>query len=49
MAAAGKYVRGFGIASECGISRGRHPSLATEFMRVYAGAADAGPAEAPDA
>ena len=49
MVAAGKYVRGFGIASECGISRGRHPSLATEFMRVYAGAADAGPAEAPDA
>ena len=49
MAAAGKYVRGFGIASECGISRGRHPDLATEFMRVYAGAADAGPAGAPDA
>ena len=49
MAVAGKYVRDFGIASECGISRGRHPSLATEFMRVYAGAADAGPAQAPDA
>ena len=39
----------FGIASECGISRGRHPSLATEFMRVYAGAAEAGPAEEPGA
>jgi hypothetical protein len=48
MAAAAKYVRGFGIASECGISRGRHPSLAAEFMRVYAGAAEAGPAEPPD-
>jgi hypothetical protein len=49
MAVAGKYVRDFGIASECGISRGRHPDLAAEFIRVYAGAADAGPAEAPDA
>ena len=49
MAVAGKYVRDFGIASECGISRGRHPDLAAEFMRVYAGAADAGPAKAPDA
>ena len=39
----------FGIASECGISRGRHPSLAREFMRVYAGAAAAGPAAAPGA
>jgi hypothetical protein len=49
MAVAGKYVRDFGIASECGISRGRHPDLAAEFMRVYAGAAEAGPAKAPDA
>jgi hypothetical protein len=49
MAMAGKYVRDFGIASECGISRGRHPDLAAEFMRVYAGAAEAGPAEAPQA
>jgi len=47
MAMAGKYVRDFGIASECGISRGRHPSLAAEFMRAYAAAAEAGPAEAP--
>jgi hypothetical protein len=46
MAVAAKYVRDFGIASECGISRGRHPALATEYMRVYAGAAAAGPAEA---
>jgi hypothetical protein len=45
MAVAARYVRDFGIASECGISRGRHPALATEFMRVYAGAAAAGPAE----
>jgi hypothetical protein len=49
MAVAGKYVRDFGIASECGISRGRHPDLAAEFMQVYAAAAEAGPAEAPDA
>jgi hypothetical protein len=46
MAVAAKYVRDFGIASECGISRGRHPSLAKEFMQVYAGAAESGPAEA---
>jgi hypothetical protein len=49
MAAAAKYVGDFGIASECGISRGRNPSVAAEFMRVYAGAAQAGPATAPDA
>jgi hypothetical protein len=48
MAVAAKYVQDFGIASECGISRARHPSLAREFMRVYAGAAEAGPAKAPD-
>jgi hypothetical protein len=46
MAVAGKYVPVFGIASECGISRGRHPDLATEFLRVYAAAAEAGPAGA---
>ncbi|HEX9041175.1 MAG TPA: hypothetical protein VF838_09110 [Trebonia sp.] len=46
MAVAARYARDFGIASECGISRGRHPALATEFMRVYAGAAAAGPAAA---
>jgi hypothetical protein len=46
MAVAGKYAPVFGIASECGISRGRHPDLATEFLRVYAAAAEAGPAGA---
>jgi hypothetical protein len=46
MAVASKYVQEFGIASECGISRGRHPDLATEFLRVYAAAAGAGPAGA---
>jgi methionine synthase II (cobalamin-independent) len=43
MAVASKYVPKFGIASECGISRGRHPDLAIEFLRVYAAAAAAGP------
>jgi methionine synthase II (cobalamin-independent) len=46
MAVASKYVPEFGIASECGISRGRHPDLATEFLRVYAAAAECGPAGA---
>jgi len=45
MAVANKYVHGFGIASECGISRARDERIALEFMRVYAGAAAAGPAE----
>jgi methionine synthase II (cobalamin-independent) len=40
MATADKYVADYGIASECGISRGRDPSLALEFLRVYAAAAD---------
>ena len=48
MAVAARYAPDFGIASECGISRARHPSLAREFMQVYAGAAGAGPARAPD-
>jgi hypothetical protein len=48
MAAASKYVQDFGIASECGISRARDEQVALEFMRVYAGAAAAGPAQ-PDA
>jgi hypothetical protein len=39
MATARKYVQDFGIASECGISRGREPSVALEFLRVYAAAA----------
>jgi methionine synthase II (cobalamin-independent) len=44
MAVAAKYAPPFGIASECGISRGRDPDLALEFLKVYAGAAEAGPA-----
>jgi hypothetical protein len=40
MATASKYVDDYGIASECGISRGREPSVAMEFLRVYAAAAD---------
>ena len=34
-----KYVQDFGIASECGISRGRDPNLALEFIKTYAEAA----------
>jgi hypothetical protein len=36
-----KYAPAFGIASECGISRGRDPNLALEFIKTYAGAAAA--------
>jgi hypothetical protein len=32
MAAAGKHVSAFGVASECGISRGRDPDLAQAFI-----------------
>jgi hypothetical protein len=32
-------VKDFGIASECGISRGRDPNLALDFIKTYAGAA----------
>jgi hypothetical protein len=39
IAVAKKYVQNFGIASECGISRGRDPNLALEFIKTYAGAA----------
>jgi methionine synthase II (cobalamin-independent) len=39
IAAAKKYVPVFGIASECGISRGRAPNLALSFIKTYAGAA----------
>lgn len=42
MDVARKFVPEFGIASECGISRGRRPDLAVDFLRVYAGAAGAG-------
>ncbi|MDR0360021.1 MAG: hypothetical protein LBJ87_11260, partial [bacterium] len=44
MRAARAYVPEFGIASECGISRGRDANVADAFFRVYAGAAEAGPA-----
>jgi hypothetical protein len=40
-----KYASNFGIASECGISRGRDARLAERFLEVYAGAAAGGPAE----
>ena len=36
-----KYVATFGIASECGISRGRDRTVALEFIKTYAGAAAA--------
>ena len=39
MVTARKYVQTFGIASECGISRGRDPNLALEFIKTYAAAA----------
>ncbi len=39
MDAARKYVQEFGIASECGISRGRDQNLALTFIDTYAGAA----------
>lgn len=39
IAAAKKRVGVFGIASECGISRGRTPQLAIEFIKTYAAAA----------
>ena len=39
IAAAQQFVRDFGVASECGISRGRDPNLALKFIETYAGAA----------
>jgi hypothetical protein len=36
-----RHAPAFGIASECGISRGRGPELAMEFIKTYAGAAAA--------
>jgi methionine synthase II (cobalamin-independent) len=36
-----KYVPIFGIASECGISRGRDSNLALEFIKIYGAAATA--------
>jgi len=40
IAAAKKRVGVFGIASECGISRGRAPNLAIDFIKTYAAAAE---------
>ena len=37
--AAKKYVQNFGVASECGISRGRNANVALDFIRTYAAAA----------
>lgn len=37
--AASRVVERFGIASECGISRGRDPRLALDFIKTYAEAA----------
>jgi hypothetical protein len=39
MTAASRVVERFGIASECGISRGRDPRLALDFIKTYAEAA----------
>ena len=39
IAAASRVVEPFGIASECGISRGRNPRLALDFIKTYAEAA----------
>ena len=39
IAAAKKYVPKFGVASECGISRGRNADLAMDFIKTYAAAA----------
>ena len=39
IAAARRHVERFGVASECGISRGRDPNLALEFIKAYAAAA----------
>jgi hypothetical protein len=41
MAAARRHVAAFGVASECGISRGRDPNLALAFIEAYAAAAAA--------
>jgi methionine synthase II (cobalamin-independent) len=41
IAAARKHVGRFGIASECGISRGRDQNVAINFIKTYAGAAAA--------
>lgn len=37
LAAARKYAKNFGVASECGIARSRGPGLVHQFLDVYAG------------
>jgi len=39
IAAATRHVQEFGVASECGISRGRDTNLTVDFIRAYAAAA----------
>ena len=39
----GSTSRTFGVASECGISRGRDPDLALAFIKAYAAAAGRAP------
>jgi hypothetical protein len=39
MAVASRYVDDYGIATECGIARGRRPDLVTDILRVHAAAA----------
>jgi hypothetical protein len=39
MAAASRHVADFGIASECGIARGRAPGLVTDILRIHAASA----------
>jgi hypothetical protein len=34
-----RHAPDFGIAAECGISRGRNPNLALDFIKTYAAAA----------
>jgi hypothetical protein len=41
IAAARKYVPEFGVASECGISRGRNAEVTLDFIKAYAAAAAA--------
>jgi hypothetical protein len=38
MTVASRYVDDYGIATECGIARGRRPDLVTDILRVHAAA-----------
>jgi methionine synthase II (cobalamin-independent) len=40
MKAARKYVKNFGIASECGICRAKRPETVMDILKVYAGASE---------